>query len=226
MIKCVIIEDEPLAQDLLKQFVSDHPDLNLLGLFDNPMDAIQFLESNKVDLLLLDINLPKVSGINFYKSLAQKPLVIFTTAYTDYAVEGFEIDAVDYLVKPFPFERFLKAIARIKEKLNSISRQDDNVLVIKSDKKIFRIPYAEVHFIESLRDFVRIHTDDGAIISSDTLKGLMDTLPEITFIRIHKSYIINLGKVDFLEGNQISLGNKKLPVGQSYREEINKKFNR
>lgn len=226
MIKCVIIEDEPLAQDLLNQFVSDHPDLEPLGVFDNPMEAISILGSDRVDLLLLDINLPKVSGINFYKSLAQKPLVIFTTAYVEFAVEGFEIEAVDYLVKPFPFERFLKAIARAKEKLNQKTREVDNVLVIKADKKIFRIPYDELLYMESLRDFVRIHTNDGAIISSDTLKSLMDILPEDKFIRIHKSYIINLQKVAFMEGNQISLGKKKLPIGQSFREEVNKRFNK
>lgn len=226
MIKCIIIEDEPLAQDLLKQFVSDHPDLELLGAFDNPMESIPIIESQKIDLILLDINLPKVSGINFYKSLNKQPLVIFTTAYAEYAVEGFEIEATDYLVKPFPFERFLKAISRVKEKLLEKPDETDKVLMIKADKKIFRIPYNQLHYIESLRDFVKIHTDSGAIICSETLRGLSETLPGGIFLRIHKSYIINLNKVDFLEGNQVSINQKKLPIGQAYRESIKRKFHK
>lgn len=224
MIKCLIIEDEPLAQDLLKQFVSDHPDLELVGSYDSPMEAIKELESSEIDLLLLDINLPKISGINFYKSLTIKPLVIFTTAYTEFAVEGFEIDAIDYLVKPFPFQRFLKAIARAKEKLNQKSVATDQILVIKADKKIYRIPHNQIHYIESLRDFVKIHIDSGAIISSDTLRSLKESLPADNFLRIHKSYIVNLNKIEFMEGNQVCIKEKKLPIGQSYREEIGKKF--
>ncbi|MDW3195962.1 MAG: LytTR family DNA-binding domain-containing protein [Cytophagales bacterium] len=224
MIKCLIIEDEPLAQDLLRQFVSDHPELELVGSYDNPMETISLIESSEVDLLLLDINLPKISGINFYNSLSRKPLVIFTTAYTEFAVEGFEIDAIDYLVKPFPFERFLKAITRAKEKLSQIPKADSQILVIKADKKIYRIPHDQLHFIESLRDFVKIHTNSGAIISSDTLRSLNESLPGNSFLRIHKSYIVNLDKIEFMEGNQVSIKGKKLPVGQAYRDEIAKNF--
>lgn len=224
MINCLIIEDEPLAQDILKQFVLDHPDLQLSGVFDNPMEAITVIESGQIDLLLLDINLPKISGINFYKSLSREPLAVFTTAYAEYAVEGFEIDAVDYLVKPFPFDRFLKAIARVKERLNHNIGGTDGVLVIKADKKLFRIPFDQLLYIESLRDFVKIHTLGSSVIASDTLKSLKETLPSDQFLRIHKSYIVNLDKIDFLEGNQISIAQMKLPVGQAYREDISKKF--
>lgn len=224
MINCLIIEDEPLAQDILKQFVLDHPDLRLSGVFDNPMEAITVIESGQIDLLLLDINLPKISGINFYKSLSRKPLAMFTTAYAEYAVEGFEIDAVDYLVKPFPFDRFLKAITRVKERLHQNLVDIDQVLVIKADKKLYRIPYDQLLYIESLRDFVKIHTISSSVITSDTLKSLNQTLPGEKFLRIHKSYIVNLDKIDFLEGNQLSIAQMKLPIGQAYREDISKKF--
>ncbi len=226
MINCIIIEDEPLAQELLKQYVLDHPDLHLTGLFVNPVEAMSIVESSQIDLLLLDINLPKISGINYYKSLIRKPLVVFTTAYPEYAVDGFELEAVDYLVKPFPFERFMKAITKVKDKLNKHPNQSEEVLVIKADKKLFRIPYTQLCYIESLRDFVKIHTEDGSILCSDTLRSLNQSLPENKFLRIHKSYIINLDKVDFMEGNQLSINNKKIPIGQAYRPGIVKKFNK
>ena len=227
MINCIIVEDEPLAQQILSQYVSDHPDLSLIQICDDPIAAITVLQRENIDLILLDINLPKLSGINFYKSLTSKPLVVFTTAYSDYAVEGFELEAVDYLLKPFSFDRFLTAISRVKDRL-TVSKSDssvDNVLMVKVDKKLFRIPHSDITYIESLRDFVRIHTDNGPFISSETLRNLLKVLPQI-FVRIHKSYIINFSKVEFLEGNQLSIANKKLPIGQAYRAEIQSRFKR
>lgn len=223
MINCIIIEDEPLAQQILAKYVEDHPDLGLNGIFDDPLKAITTLENDDIDLILLDINLPKLSGINFYRSLTNQPLVIFTTAYADYAVDGFELEAVDFLLKPFSFERFLKAISRAKNKM-AVDETHEDVLIIKVDKKIFRLPCSEITYIESLRDFVKIHTTENSYISSETLRNLMKKLPPRQFLQIHKSYIVNFSKVDFLEGNQLSIVEMKLPIGQAYRNEISLKF--
>jgi len=222
MIKCLIIDDEPLSRNVLKGFVADHPDLELEGECKDALEAMSFLEKNPVDLLFLDINMPKLSGVNFYRSLQNKPEVIFTTAYSEFAVEGFELNAVDYLMKPIAFERFIKAIQKVKKKLGqkSTSVHEQDYIMLKADKKMYRTPFDDIFFCEALGDYVKVHLNDKVLIVTTTMKKLLSELPEGNFLRTHKSYIINKSRVEYIEGNQIKIGDCMVSIGQSYREEV------
>ncbi len=211
-----------MARDILKKYIGEIGDLEIVGEALDGIEAMDKTETSNPDLIFLDVNLPKLSGLNFYKSLRKKPRVIFTTAYPDFAVEGFELEAVDYLLKPFSFERFVAAVDKAKGQLDSVTQED--VLVIKQDKKIFRIPFDEIQYFESIGDYVKVFSKNKNWISSDTLKNLDQTLPGELFLRIHKSYIVGLKHIEYLEGNQLKIGDKKLPVGHSYREKVSELF--
>ncbi len=222
MIRCLIVDDEPLSRDVLRSFVGDHPDLEIAGEAKDALEAMSLLTAESVDLLLLDINMPKLSGINFYKSLNNKPYVIFTTAYPEFAVEGFELNAVDYLMKPIAFERFFQAIEKVKEKMvgkKSVVEDLDHIM-LKADKKMYRTPYEDILFCEALGDYVKVHLNDKVLIVTITMKKLIAELPESEFIRTHKSYIINKSKFEYIEGNQIKIGDQMVSIGQSYREQV------
>jgi DNA-binding LytR/AlgR family response regulator len=219
MIRCAIIDDEPLSRDVLRQFISDHPDLILAGEYKDALESISGIEAIPVDLLLLDINLPKLSGINFYKTLANKPLVIFTTAYPEFALDGFELNAVDYLMKPIPFDRFLHAIQKVKERLKPQIAIQDHIM-LKVDKKLYRTPYEDILFLEAFGDYAKVHLDNQVLVITTTMKKMEDELPIPLFIRVHKSFIVNTSKVAFIEGNQISIGNQMVPIGLRYRENV------
>ena len=222
MIRCLIVDDEPLSRQVLKGFVADHPDLELAGESKDALEAMSFLEKYEVDLLFLDINMPKLSGVNFYKSLQKKPEVIFTTAYSEFAVEGFELNAIDYLIKPIAFERFIKAIQKVKDKFgqNSTSLPVQDYIMLKADKKMYRTPYEDILFCEALGDYVKVHLKDKVLIVTTTMKKLLAELPEQIFLRTHKSYIINKTKVEYIEGNQIKIGSQMISIGQSYRDVV------
>ncbi|HEY9116569.1 MAG TPA: LytTR family DNA-binding domain-containing protein [Roseivirga sp.] len=224
MIRCLIIDDEPLSRQVLKGFVTDLPDLEMVGECKDALEAMSLLEKEQVDLLFLDINMPKLSGVNFYKSLHKKPEVIFTTAYSEFAVEGFELNAIDYLMKPIAFDRFIKAIQKVKDKLGQISLAAavQDYIMLKADKKMYRTPFEDILFCEALGDYVKVHLRDKVLIITTTMKKLQAELPEQQFIRTHKSYIINQSKVEYIEGNQIKVGSQMVAIGQSYREEVMK----
>ena len=218
MIKCLIIDDEPLAREVLESYISDLPNLQLIASCADAMEALNWLNQERVDLLFLDINMPKLSGINFYKSLSSKPKVIFTTAYADHAVEGFELEAVDYLLKPFSFERFVQAVNKVKT--DSVTTQPDFIM-LKADKKNHKINFDTIRYFESIGDYVKVYLDEGkTLIISETLRKLEEILPP-SFIRVHKSYIIALKHLEYLEGNQAKIGETKIPIGQSYRDQVN-----
>ncbi len=222
--KCIIIEDEPLAQNVLKKYISDHPSLELVEIYNDALQAQTILSKQSIPLIFLDINLPKLSGINFIKTLSQPPLVIFTTAYPEYAVEGFELNAVDYLLKPFSFERFLKAVNRALEKLNAgnnkITEEKSLHIFLKSDKKIHKVDLQSIQYIEAIGDYMKVVTDSGQLIVNETMKKLQDDLPVNYFIRVHKSFIISRNKIRFIEGNYVQLGDKSIPIGATYRNEV------
>lgn len=222
--KCIIIEDEPLAQNVLKKYISDHPSLELVEIYNDALQAQTILSKQSIPLIFLDINLPKLSGINFIKTLSQPPLVIFTTAYPEYAVEGFELNAVDYLLKPFSFERFLKAVNRALEKLNAgnnkVTEEKSLHIFLKSDKKIHKVDLQSIQYIEAIGDYMKVVTDSGQLIVNETMKKLQDDLPVNYFIRVHKSFIISRNKIRFIEGNYIQLGDKSIPIGATYRHEV------
>lgn len=222
VIKCLIVDDEPLSRRVLKSYIKDHPDLDLLGECKDALEAMDYVEKRGVDLLFLDINMPKLSGINFYKSLRLKPEVIFTTAYPEHAVEGFELEALDYLLKPIAFERFLKAVHRAKEKLgiSKAAVPEPDHMMLKADRKLYRTMFDDVLYIEAHGDYVKVHVKEKVMIVTSTLKHLLMELPPSRFVRTHKSYIINIQHVRYLEGNRVNVGSSMIPIGQSYREEV------
>jgi DNA-binding LytR/AlgR family response regulator len=225
--KCLVVEDEPLAQNVLKKYIEDHPSLELAAICDNALNAQQVLAANPVSLLFLDINLPRLSGISFLKTLSHPPLVIFTTAYAEFAVDGFELNAVDYLVKPFSFERFLKAINKAMEKLQQAAPVNSALIsatiFIRSDKKVYQVNLDDILYLESLDDYVKVVTTQSAYLVNDTLKSLLEELPATQFIRVHKSYAIAKNKIVFFEGNYVKIGSTNIPIGALYRDDI---FNR
>jgi len=222
--KCIIVEDEPLAQNVLKKYIGEHPTLELIAVCNDALEAQTILTRENIDLVFLDINLPKLSGINFIKTLVHPPLIIFTTAYPEFAVEGFELNAVDYLLKPFSFERFLKAVNKAIEKLNTANQHSDGsrsgFIFLKADKKIHKVDLDSIHFIEAIGDYMKVVTDTGQLIINETMKKLQEELPVRSFIRVHKSFIISRNKIKFIEGNYVQVEDKTIPIGATYRNQV------
>ena len=231
--RCLIVDDEPLAQRIVEKYIEQMPMLTLLGKCSCAMEAIPYLTNGGVDLIFLDINMPTLTGVDFLRSLKNPPMVIITTAYPEYAIEGFELDVIDYLLKPIPFERFFKAANKALDRLRvgvtqaplavvppSEVHAENSTLTVKADKRIYKIPYATILFIEGLGDYVTIHTTKGKITSHDTMKRLETELHRPDFLRIHKSYIIAVGKVEYIEGNAVKVGDELIPIGKSYRDEV------
>jgi DNA-binding LytR/AlgR family response regulator len=223
MIKCIIIEDEPVARDILKKYIADIPTVELVGEFEEAVSALAFLRNNLVELIFLDINMPKLSGISFLKSLSSPPDVILTTAYSEYALESYELDVVDYLLKPFSFERFLKAVNKINTPDKSINLENKSIS-IKADGKLYRINVEDIILAESMGDYITLHTTSQKLTFNQTLTSFIKEVSSNTFTRVHRSYSVNLAKIDFVEGNIINLDGHQVPIGKSYREEFRKKI--
>ncbi len=229
-IKALIIDDEPLAQNVIKQYAKKLPNLIITDTCNDAICAHQKLQEKEIDLIFLDINMPKLSGISFLRNLKNPPLVIFTTAYSEYALEGFELDATDYLKKPFSFDRFCKAFFKAEELLklkkeaapisHSSDKSDENFLFIKSNKKTIKVNLSGIQYIEGLGDYIRIHLDEQKIVTNLSMKKILELLPEKQFYRIHKSFIISLPKIELLEGNMVVINKTKLPIGNSYRQDF------
>lgn len=224
MISCMIIDDEPLSRDVLRKYIGELKDLSLIAECRDAFEATSLLSKNQVDLLFLDINMPGLSGISFARSLTLSPLIIFTTAYPEYAVEGFELNALDYLVKPFSFERFMKAVNRARERLiENNTEEASRKIVLRADKKIYAVDFSDMHFIEGQGDYIKVCLSDKVLMVHHTIKRMMDALPE-DFMRIHKSYVVNLRKINFIEGNQVRIGEHTIPVSPPKREELIQRF--
>ena len=232
-INCLIIDDEPLARKGLKEYIADTDFLELIGEFDNPLKATQLLGTGDVHLIFLDIQMPKITGMDFYKSLQNAPQVIFTTAYSQFALDGFEVNALDYLVKPFSFERFLKAAMKAKEfyeiRNKNLEQSGGNTskpdhFYIKADSRLVKIFYDNILFAEALQNYVVIHTSDKKYITYLTFKSVEDYLPTDKFIKVHKSYIISASKVDSIEGNEIRIGSHHIPVSRNLKDEVMEKL--
>lgn len=227
LINCVIIDDEPLARKGLKEYIVDIDFMDLVGEFDNPLKASELLTSGNVQLLFLDIQMPKITGIDFFKSLRHAPPVIFTTAYPQYALDGFDLNALDYLVKPISFERFLKAALRAKEYYEIRKHNEDaspgkkeDHFFIKSDNKLIKIFFDEILYVEALQNYVTIHTSDKKYITYLTFKSVEEYLPADRFIKTHKSYIVSASKIDSIEGNDIRIGHHHIPISRNEKEEV------
>jgi DNA-binding LytR/AlgR family response regulator len=227
-IKTVIIDDEPLARKGLKEYMADVDFLELAGEFDSPLKAMDLGGRGDVQLLFLDIQMPKITGIDFFKSLQHAPPVIFTTAYPQYALEGFELNALDYLVKPISFDRFLKAALKAKEyyelrhqnksALSESPQQKD--FFIKADNQFVRIAFDDVLFIEALQNYVCIHTSAKKYITYLTMRSVEEYLPAAQFIKTHKSFIVNATKIDAVEGNEIHMGTHRIPISRNEKDEV------
>ena len=233
MINVIIVDDEPLAQDVLETHIEKVPELNLVQKCRNALEANDALRNNDIDLMFLDIQMPQLTGIDFLRTLSNPPLVIFTTAYPNYAVEGFELDALDYLLKPISLDRFIKAtnkaIEQISLRNNTGSTSETfgdglDYIFVKADKKLIKVNYADVLYIEGLKDYVIIRMDASRVITLQTMKSLEEKLPAGQFKRIHRSYIVNVGKIRAIVGNMIEIMEKgqpkHLPIGKNYREDL------
>lgn len=230
MIKVLIVDDEPLAQDILETYIEQIPDITLAGKCNNAMEASAFLNEHHVDVILLDIQMPQLTGIQLVKSLNNPPLIVFTTAYPNYALEGFELDAVDYLLKPISMERFLKAMNKVRTQLSHSESgsgnrdSDEDFFFVKADKKLVKVKFSDILYIEGLKDYVIIRMQEGRVITLQTMKSLEDKLPAKKFMRIHRSFIVALDKIHALVGNMVEVLEKgqikHLPVGKNYRDEL------
>ncbi|MES1215805.1 MAG: LytTR family DNA-binding domain-containing protein [Bacteroidota bacterium] len=229
-INCIIIDDEPLARKGLKEYISDVDFLNLIGEFDNPVKATDLIARGEADLLFLDIQMPKITGLDFFKTLINAPPVIFTTAYSQFALDGFEVNALDYLVKPISFERFLKAALRAKEyyevrEHNSIeSSGSSDHFFIKADNKLVKILFDEILFVEALQNYVVIHTAAKKYMSYLTFKSVEEYLSPDKFIKVHKSYIVSAAKIDSIEASDIRIGQQHIPISRSMKDDVMEKL--
>ncbi|SHO63322.1 LytR/AlgR family response regulator transcription factor [Algoriphagus zhangzhouensis] len=226
---CIIIEDQPPAQRILKKYIEDLGTLDLKGVFGDPLKAMVYLQENSVDLIFLDINLPKLSGISFLKSLSKKPQVILTTAYSEYALEGYELDVTDYLLKPFSFERFLKAVSKVRNSQNpepipqSLPLKKEHF--IKIGYEHIRIAFEEILYLSADGDYCEIHLNDKKHLSSETLKKWIEMLEGWDFFRVHKSYVVNIHQIEKVSGNTLYLYNgTQLPIGRAFKEEFMERF--
>ena len=230
-ISCIIIDDEPLARKGLKEYISDVEFLHLEGDFSDPLKAMELIEEGRVQLIFLDIQMPRITGLEFFKSLREAPPVIFTTAYPQFALDGFELNALDYLVKPISFERFLKAAMKAKEYYEvrrknqaTAAEQKEEYFFIKADNKLVRIFYNDVLFVEALQNYVSIQTNECKYITYLTFKSIEEYLPADRFIKTHKSFIVSAARIDQIEGNDIRLGSHHVPISRSAREEVMEKL--
>ncbi len=220
MINCIAIDDEPLALQLIQQYCEKIPFVQLQMIFTNPDEAKEYLQQNTIDLLFLDIQMPDINGVQFYKGLTTKPLVIFTTAFKDYAVDGFNVDAIDYLLKPFEYNRFLKAAFKAKEYLEFLSSQElqMNSLYIKVNYEMMKINLKDIDLIEALDDYIKIHIKPSPVLTLMTLKTMQEKLSPNEFARVHRSYIIPLAKVEKFGKNKLIVAGKEIPIGSSYAD--------
>lgn len=230
--RCIIIDDEPNAIDVLKRYVEETPFLQLGQTFRNPVKAMAYLQENNTDLIFLDINMPNLSGIQFAGALAEKPMIIFTTAYSEHAVQSYELNAIDYLVKPIEFDRFIKAVNKAKQLLdlkkkadNSLptppkADDDKNFILLKSGPVTHKVKTADILFVEKEENYLAFYTTEKKILIRANMNEIFGLLPQNKFCRVHKSFVISLDRVSSLEVHQVTIGKHKIPIGHNYRDEL------
>lgn len=229
-VKCIIIDDEPLAIALIEAHVAKIPNLEVIATCNNALEGFEVLKSKPVDLMFLDIQMPLLTGIDFLKSLSNPPKVIFITAYREYAIESYELEVVDYLLKPISFDRFFKAINKYFKTIESnykteaiISEKDQNsgFIYVNVNKKHYKILFSEIIYAESLKDYIQIHTKETTIITKDKISDFKQKLPK-NFLRTHRSYIVNLNKITAYTAHDVEIGTLEIPIGVSYKKEVHK----
>ena len=223
---CLIIDDEPLAIELLTSYVSKIEDLELIGSFNNPLAALKLLREHPVDVLFLDIQMPEITGVEFKKIINPEVKVVFTTAYSEYALESYDLNAVDYLLKPITFQRFLQAIEKVTERTTSIKLDTaTDYIFVKTEYRHQKMFYKDILFLKGLSDYVAIQTKNGKILTLQNMKEFENTLPKSKFIRVHKSYIVSLEHIEYIERNRIVIDGEYIPIGATYKDAFWKKVN-
>lgn len=236
MIRCLAVDDEKPALELLADNISKVPFLELVKTCQSAMEAVEILRNEQVDLLFLDIQMPDVTGLQMLKSLSNKPLVILTTAFSNYAREGFDLDVIDYLLKPYPFERFLKAVNKANDYLGLLSLAENqsnsngppakpDFIFVKADYRLVRVILQDILLVEGLKDYVKIHLPDKLIVTQMSLKSLEEKLPDGEFLRVHRSYIVAFRKIEAIQKNMLTIGKHEIPVSEPYREKLFKIIN-
>jgi DNA-binding LytR/AlgR family response regulator len=227
MIKCLIVDDEPLAREAIKVYIEKMPELELVDECENALQTMAGLRQKHVDLIFLDIEMPEIDGISLLQMLKNSPAVIFTTAYRNYAVEAFELDVIDYLLKPISFDRFVSAINKYYERTNKpvsarseLNKETVNYLNVKADRKTYKLDISKIQYIESLKDYVKIVCSDESIVSHDSLSNLEAFLNEYGFIRIHNSFLVATDKIKSFDAESVFLENKELPISRTYKKSV------
>lgn len=221
-IKCVIIDDEVLAINVIENHLKNFDHVEIVATFTNPLKAFRILEQEKVDVIFLDINMPQMTGFTFIENLNYKPLIVITTAYREYAVKSFELDVLDYLVKPIPFNRFLKTMNKIYQQVYiSNTSSDSNLqqephIFLKVNKKLIKVNLNDILFVESLKDYIKVITAVGDYVVHKSLTAITEELPQSNFMRIHRSFTISINKIEAIEGNTVEIANRKIPIGRNY----------
>jgi len=229
-IECIIIEDEFPASEILKSYLSEIPNWDLKTSFDNAIDAISYLSANKVDVIFVDIKLPKLSGISFIKTLDKPPIIVITTAFSEHAIEAFELVVFDYLLKPYSFERFVKTINRINTKLVNSEKiepqkEESKFIIVKENRNNIKLFFDEIYYLESQKEYVKIVCENRAVKTKTGITKMTEVLPGDMFIRIHRSFIVKKDRVDSFSKKKISIKNQLLPIGRFYQKEVNSILN-
>ncbi len=222
-IKCIIIDDEPLAAEVIAKHLGEFSNMELVNTFNNPLEALGDIESGEIDVVFIDINMPKMNGLDFIRSIEASPYFIITTAYREYAVESFDLDVLDYLVKPVPFARFLKSINKLSQKFlsdksteSTVQNLEKSFIFLKVDKKLIKIKFEDINYIESLKDYIKVFTTTGDYLAHKTLSGITEELPKNQFLRLQRSFTVALDKIQAVEGNSVLVAGKRIPIGRKY----------
>jgi len=227
-IRCIIVDDEPVAREILENHLKKIESISVVGSCKNAVEAFNMLNSQDIDLIFLDINMPEISGLSFAKSINKKIKIIFTTAYREYAIDGFDLKAVDYLLKPISFERLFQSIQKFKnendnfnqEPLGTIQSEKSNFIFVRSDRKMIKINFSDLNFIESLSDYVKIHVKDKVIVTRETISSIEAKLPKKDFLRVHRSYIVSIPKIESFTQEFIEIQKKAIPISRSYKNDV------
>jgi len=230
-IRCLLVDDEPPARDVIRRYIEQVPMLRLEAECTNAIEAFGFLQTQTVDLIFLDIRMPQLSGTDFLKTLKNSPKVIFTTAYQEYALEGYELDVIDYLMKPIPFDRFLKAVNKSFQLVSARTelpvvdeKRNDSFVYFRADRKMIKVMLKDILYIESMKDYIKVFTQTGTIITKQSISSVEAMLPEHTFIRTHRSYIVSLAHIQSFTSELIEIGKTEIPVGKLFRNEVMKRL--
>ncbi|WP_442267340.1 LytR/AlgR family response regulator transcription factor [Tenacibaculum sp. ZS6-P6] len=220
---CVVVDDEPVAREIIESFIQKTPNLSLAASFSNALETIQFAQENEADVYFLDINMPEINGLSLAKIVNSDAHIIFTTAYRDYAIDGFNLNVIDYLLKPIAFDRFLQAIKKIPQKRQIIQKTEnknnnENFLFVRSERKMVKVNYRDIIYIESLSDYLKIHLQEKTIVTRETISNIENKLPEKLFIRVHRSFIVAVHFIDAYTNEFIEINNKAIPISRNYKE--------